>query len=51
MTPERQKTIVRILALLFGAALFGMWFWGDLWVGTSPSRLLSEHHRQTVLAT
>jgi hypothetical protein len=28
MTPERQKTIVRILALLFGVALFGMWFWG-----------------------
>jgi hypothetical protein len=28
MTPERQKTIVRILALLFGAAVFGMWFWG-----------------------
>jgi len=28
MTPERQTTIVRIMALLVGAALFGMWFWG-----------------------
>jgi len=28
MTPERQTTIVRIMALLVGVALFGLWYWG-----------------------